>query len=88
MEKELANLGKLLDNPERPFAAIIGGAKVSDKIKVLEHLVDKVDVMVIGGGHGEHVPARARARRSARASPSPTVSTTPARSSRRPRSRA
>ncbi len=50
MEKELANLGKLLDNPERPFAAIIGGAKVSDKIKVLEHLLDKVDVMVIGGG--------------------------------------
>ena len=50
MEKELANLGKLLENPEHPFAAIIGGAKVSDKIKVLEHLLDKVDVMVIGGG--------------------------------------
>jgi phosphoglycerate kinase len=50
MERELANLGKLLDNPERPFAAIIGGAKVSDKIKVLKHLLDKVDVMVIGGG--------------------------------------
>ncbi len=50
MEKELANLGKLLDNPEHPFAAIIGGAKVSDKIKVLKHLLDKVDLMVIGGG--------------------------------------
>jgi phosphoglycerate kinase len=50
MEKELANLGKLLDNPERPFAAIIGGAKVSDKIKVLKNLVAKVDIMVIGGG--------------------------------------
>jgi phosphoglycerate kinase len=50
MERELANLGKLLDNPEHPFAAIIGGAKVSDKIKVLRHLLDKVDVMVIGGG--------------------------------------
>jgi len=50
MEKELANLGKLLDNPERPFAAIIGGAKVSDKIKVLRHLIDKVEVLVIGGG--------------------------------------
>jgi phosphoglycerate kinase len=50
MEKEIANLGKLLDNPEHPFAAIIGGAKVSDKIKVLEHLMDKVDIMVIGGG--------------------------------------
>ncbi len=50
MEKELANLGKLLDKPEHPFAAIIGGAKVSDKIKVLKHLLDKVDLMVIGGG--------------------------------------
>jgi phosphoglycerate kinase len=50
MERELANLGKLLDNAERPFAAVIGGAKVSDKIKVLRHLLDKVDVMVIGGG--------------------------------------
>jgi phosphoglycerate kinase len=50
MEKELANLGKLLDDPERPFAAIIGGAKVSDKIKVLRHLIDKVEVLVIGGG--------------------------------------
>jgi phosphoglycerate kinase len=50
MEKELANLGKLLENPERPFAAIIGGAKVSDKIKVLKHLLSKVDVLVIGGG--------------------------------------
>jgi phosphoglycerate kinase len=50
MEKELANLGKLLENPEHPFAAIIGGAKVSDKIKVLKHLLPKVDLMVIGGG--------------------------------------
>ncbi|MCJ7709267.1 MAG: phosphoglycerate kinase, partial [Chloroflexi bacterium] len=50
MEKELANLGRLLDNPERPFAAIIGGAKVSDKIKVLKNLLAKVDIMVIGGG--------------------------------------
>ena len=50
MEKEIANLGKLLENPEHPFAAIIGGAKVSDKIKVLKHLLDKVDLMVIGGG--------------------------------------
>jgi len=50
MEKEIANLGKLLDNPEHPFAAIIGGAKVSDKIKVLKNLLAKVDIMVIGGG--------------------------------------
>src|SRR6187402_448997 len=50
MEKELANLGKIVTNPERPFAAIIGGAKVSDKIKVLKNLVAKADVIVIGGG--------------------------------------
>jgi phosphoglycerate kinase len=50
MEKEIANLGMLVTRPERPFAAIIGGAKVSDKIKVLKNLVAKVDIMVIGGG--------------------------------------
>jgi len=50
VEKELANLGMLLDNPGHPFAAIIGGAKVSDKIKVLKNLLAKVDIMVIGGG--------------------------------------
>ena len=50
MEKEIANLGKLLENPEHPFAAVIGGAKVSDKIKVLKNLLSKVDIMVIGGG--------------------------------------
>jgi phosphoglycerate kinase len=50
MEKELANLGTIVTNPQRPFAAIIGGAKVSDKIKVLKNLVAKADVIVIGGG--------------------------------------
>ncbi|MEI7744411.1 MAG: phosphoglycerate kinase, partial [Chloroflexota bacterium] len=50
MEKEIANLGMLLENPGHPFAAIIGGAKVSDKIKVLKNLLAKVDIMVIGGG--------------------------------------
>jgi phosphoglycerate kinase len=50
MEKELANLGKIVTDPGRPFAAIIGGAKVSDKIKVLKNLVAKADVLVIGGG--------------------------------------
>ncbi len=50
MEKEIEFLGKLMENPERPFAAIIGGAKVSGKIKVLRNLVDKVEVLVIGGG--------------------------------------
>lgn len=50
MEKELKALGKVLHNPTKPFAAIIGGAKVSDKIGVLENLLNKVDVMIIGGG--------------------------------------
>ena len=50
MEKEIEHLSMLLENPGRPFAAIIGGAKVSDKIKVLKNLLAKVDVMVIGGG--------------------------------------
>ncbi len=50
MEKEIEHLSMLLEHPGRPFAAIIGGAKVSDKIKVLKNLLDKVDVMVIGGG--------------------------------------
>ncbi len=50
MEREIAQLSNLLEDPARPFAAIIGGAKVSGKIKVLEHLMGKVDVFVIGGG--------------------------------------
>lgn len=50
MEKELDVLGKALSNPERPFTAIIGGAKVKDKIGVIENLLDKVDNLIIGGG--------------------------------------
>jgi len=50
MEKELKALGGLLENPARPFAAIIGGAKVSTKIKVLQNLLTKVDILLIGGG--------------------------------------
>jgi phosphoglycerate kinase len=50
MEKELATLGRALENPERPFTAIIGGAKVKDKIGVIENLLDKVDHLLIGGG--------------------------------------
>ena len=50
MAQEIEALSKLLDNPERPFAAIIGGAKVSDKIAVLQNLVSKVDHLLIGGG--------------------------------------
>lgn len=50
MEKEIAFLGKAVAAPERPFAAIIGGAKVSDKIAVIENLLTKVDTLIIGGG--------------------------------------
>jgi phosphoglycerate kinase len=50
MEKELDVLGKALTNPERPFTAIIGGAKVKDKIGVIDNLLDKVDNLIIGGG--------------------------------------
>jgi 3-phosphoglycerate kinase len=49
MEKELRYLGDALENPERPFIAILGGAKISDKIKVIENLLGKVDRLLIGG---------------------------------------
>ncbi|MCY9545498.1 phosphoglycerate kinase [Lysinibacillus xylanilyticus] len=50
MQKELDVLGKALSNPEHPFTAIIGGAKVKDKIGVIESLLEKVDHLIIGGG--------------------------------------
>jgi phosphoglycerate kinase len=50
MQAEIKYLSKLLENPERPYIAIIGGAKISSKIGVLENLLDKVDRMIIGGG--------------------------------------
>jgi phosphoglycerate kinase len=50
MEREINVLSRLLEHPERPFAAILGGAKVSDKIKVIDHLLTKVDILVLGGG--------------------------------------
>ena len=50
IEKELQFLGNALNNPERPFVAILGGAKVSDKIGVIDSLLEKVDTLMIGGG--------------------------------------
>lgn len=50
VEKEISIMGKALSNPERPFVAILGGAKVSDKITVIENLINKVDSIIIGGG--------------------------------------
>lgn len=63
MQKEIDFLGNAVNNPERPFVAILGGAKVSSKISVIENLLEKVDTLIIGGGmaytfmaaHGEEV---------------------------------
>ena len=49
LEKEIAALGKIITNPDKPFVAVLGGAKVSDKIAVLDSLLEKVDALVIGG---------------------------------------
>ena len=50
MQNEIGIMGKALENPDRPFVAILGGAKVSDKIGVIENLISKVDVLITGGG--------------------------------------
>lgn len=50
IQKEIEFMGKALSNPARPFVAILGGAKVSDKIAVIENLIDKVDTLIVGGG--------------------------------------
>jgi phosphoglycerate kinase len=50
MEKELDALGNALDNPQRPFAAVLGGAKIKGKINLIKSLLDKVDVLLVGGG--------------------------------------
>ncbi|MEG1448362.1 MAG: phosphoglycerate kinase [Oscillospiraceae bacterium] len=50
IKKEIDVMGKALENPEKPFVAILGGAKVSDKIGVINNLLDKVDTLIIGGG--------------------------------------
>ena len=50
IEKEISVMGKALENPERPFVAILGGAKVADKLNVIDNLLTKVDTLIIGGG--------------------------------------
>ena len=50
IQKEISVMGKALENPERPFVAILGGAKVADKLNVIENLLTKVDTLIIGGG--------------------------------------
>ncbi|CAI4927127.1 CRE_HP_G0020890.mRNA.1.CDS.1 [Saccharomyces cerevisiae] len=55
LEKELKYFGKALENPTRPFLAILGGAKVADKIQLIDNLLDKVDSIIIGGGMAFHL---------------------------------
>ena len=50
MEKEVANLSKMLQSPARPFAALLGGAKISDKVSMLENIMGRVDYVMVGGG--------------------------------------
>jgi phosphoglycerate kinase len=50
LEKEIINLGGILENPARPFVALLGGAKVSDKVSMIENIMDRVDYILIGGG--------------------------------------
>jgi len=50
MQRELSALGRILESPQRPLVAVLGGAKVSDKVALVEHLIGKVDALVIGGG--------------------------------------
>ena len=50
MEKEIAFLGNAVENPVRPFVAILGGAKVADKLNVINNLLEKCDTLIIGGG--------------------------------------
>ncbi len=50
LEKEVETLTSLLESPERPFMAILGGSKVSDKIKIIRNLLDRVDILILGGG--------------------------------------
>jgi phosphoglycerate kinase len=50
MQKELSALGRIVEHPERPLAAVLGGAKVSDKLALVEHLLSQVDALLVGGG--------------------------------------
>ncbi|MGN1041554.1 MAG: phosphoglycerate kinase, partial [Acutalibacteraceae bacterium] len=50
IEKEISEMSKILSSPERPFIAILGGAKVSNKIEIINNLLDKIDVLIVGGG--------------------------------------
>ena len=55
MQKELVSLGKIMTNPEHPFGALLGGAKVSDKIGVVQNILDKVDIILLGGSMAANI---------------------------------
>ena len=76
MQAELEALDKALDNPQRPVAAIVGGAKVSTKLDLLGNLLDKVDALIIGGAMANTFLLRARQDRSASRWPSTTCADT------------
>ncbi len=75
VEKEVSIMGKALADPERPFVAILGGAKVSDKLNVINNLLEKVDTLIIGGGMA-YTLSRPRATASASPCSTPRRSTT------------
>lgn len=62
MQAELTALGRVLNNPLRPLVAIVGGAKVSTKLELLNNLVRKVNVLVLGGAMAKYLSRWARAR--------------------------
>jgi 3-phosphoglycerate kinase len=62
MEREVTALKCVRENPKHPFVAISGGAKISDKIGILDEFMERMEVVLVGGGNGERVPGGSRAR--------------------------
>ena len=60
MQEEIEALTKALDKPERPLAALVGGSKISTKLDLLQNLVGKVDILILGGGMGKYISGRPR----------------------------
>jgi len=71
LRNELQYLGKLIKSPEKPYVSVLGGAKVSDKIKVIDNLLPKLDALMIGGAMA-YTFLKAKASRSGEAASNPT----------------